>query len=171
MSYKKQISLMSQVVFSLGEQDRSQLDGVVLRSDLKNMDAYWSNLLYGFTSKFKKDLQGVHSHLGDSNFTFLVREFILERGLVTHSYKLNLRGFFEFLKFYEQTHDDDFLISLCELDYFWSFGFKDHKELNILKEVLCSWLGEDVDCESSLLTVKVNDDGNKKELSIITSFD
>lgn len=114
MNYKETLDLISRDIWTLVPGQNQ------LISNADNLSIYQRNLFGGIIKSFSNDFKVLKLYLGDDNFTFFVRKFILD--VKVNSLKLSevSLAFPNFLENNIDIHQDELIKPLAQIDRLWS---------------------------------------------------
>lgn len=116
MDYKKQISSISDSIFNFLE-NNDKLNKTLFKTEtLRNLKVYRRNLFFNSYQRLKEDYKGTYTHLGNENFRFLVRKYLIENKITSPNINIFSQNFAVFLKTTFDFHQDKLLEPISSLD-------------------------------------------------------
>jgi len=119
-AYKDLLDQVSTEIFSLNTKERGGLEKIIEERYVDNFQIYQNNLFYFLNDKIQDQLIGTYLHMGQDNFRFFIRKFILDRGVSSIIINEVLLSFTDYLKKSFHIHDDKMLESLINIDLIWN---------------------------------------------------
>ena len=177
MDYKTQISVFSASVLHLGTEEDDGIGSLLTPETADRINIYRNNLFFGALKRLTEDFPGTCLYLGENNFQFFVRKYLLDRPLKSPNLMDLSRGFVPFLSDNQDIHQDDFVSSFGAIDLLWSHG-QDGDSCTIATGVFSYWhricteqSGDDlaVDFGSTEIVI-VRDNGHEKNLVLKQSL-
>lgn len=161
MNYREQLKRFSNSVFSIGinSQD-TDVSKFVEDKHLARMSVYRNNLLIGLIDRLSEDFIAVKNYLGENNFRFFVRNYLIERSITSPNISDVSKEFPDFLISQEQLADDKYIADLARIDLFYSYEHDTEKTLELTKGITNFWQ-QLVDDEVEEVELKL--DRNTKE--------
>jgi len=120
MEYKNVLDLLSENILSLKGSNESL--SPIISNGLDNMKVYKNNYLQLCFSNFSKDFPATKKHVGDNNFLFLTRTFLLDKGLKSANIFNSSEEFLFYLKSLDICKEDELLADLALIDFLWAYG-------------------------------------------------
>jgi len=155
MSYKDYLTQISQAILKF-DTDSSGLNNIINEDTLQRFRIYKSNYFNHCQSILAGDLPALHKYLGENNFNFFVRKFLLEEGVNSAAIFELSEQFKVFIINSHDIHKDDLIEDIAKIDLlcshslqkkisvvsgaleFWQelmYGLKSDKEINLSKLV------------------------------------
>ena len=98
MEYKDILKRFSSSIFKLNKKNHKDLIGIITPESLININIYQRNLFGGLFKSFSIDFTVTKTYVGENNFRFLVKEYILKKDLVSPNILEASSGFIKFLQ-------------------------------------------------------------------------
>ena len=154
MKYREILKSLSENIF---QQDRpiSFNDISFITSETQSHIQIYRRNLFGLLIKsFSEDFPATLRCLGENNFYFLVRSFLLEKKIDEINIHNLSQKFCDFLKEKEEIHQDELLEYIAKLDLFWSQQEYDLENGLVLPVGIAQLWGrllEDEDCHDLII--------------------
>ncbi len=161
MNYREQLNRFSDSVFSIGMKSKySDVSEFVEDKTLVRMSVYRNNLLVGLIDRLSEDFVAVKNYLGENNFRFFVRNYLIERSITSPNINDVSKDFPGFLATQEQLADDKYIADLARIDLFYSYEHDTEKTLELTKGMTNFWQQL---CDDEVEEVELKLDRNAKE--------
>lgn len=122
MEYKEALDSISKDIIGLGTEDTNFSKSLLTIDSIENLNIYRRNLFGGILKSLSEDFVVVHKYLGDDNFSFFVRQFLIDVGVKSISFSEISSLFPDFLLKSFDIHQDDLVKPLADMDLIWSSG-------------------------------------------------
>ncbi len=142
MTYSEHLNKVSQSILNFNQSLHDNLQEIIQSKSIANISIYRKNLFFGAFNNLTTDYVGLRSHLGNNNFKFLVRKYLLES-------KIKSPNIFDFSKYFSifllntfDFHKDDLLTHLARLDLLYQYGEVNKSQtIRVTTGVFAYWSG------------------------------
>jgi len=152
MTYESTLQQISQAIFDLSGENQQHLSTFLNESSLKNVSIYQRNLMGNLIRSLSEDFPTTKKYLGESNFNYFLRQYLLENKIDTPVIFDISKTFPAFLEKHYETHQDDLVEYIAKLDLLW---LRDHTvNIEVPSGMTTYWnrLGADEDCHDITLS-------------------
>ena len=138
MEYKDQLALLSQSILNFQDAPSEPLMDILEGAKSKGLKVYQRNLFFLVYNRLREDYPATALHLGEDNFRFIVRKYLLEKQIQDPDISQFSRSFVPYMELTFEFHQDALLSPLARLDRLYTFG-PENEKCQVYQGVFLYW--------------------------------
>ncbi len=120
---------MSQEILGL-DKDLGQLGEILSEDSISNLKVYKKNYMNHVFNILSGDFPALKKYLGENNFYFFARKYLIEVGIQSPSIAELSRAFKVYLVGLHSLHEDDLIEDIVKIDLLWSQSYPQEIEVS-----------------------------------------